>query len=196
MLTGESYAVRGVQGSLWAEVTGGMIPVESYAVRGHGQDTCAVHLSTMCRCNFSGTAVSDSPWFSAEPVLLFPSRRTTAKPQLTDEDNQDDEDGDEEDDGSAGAASQEAASPSNVEDDGKVVLLLQSKDGKIPLRISKQAPLSKLFEPYKKQAIQKGWLPSAKAASVKFDFDGDRLSGTETAEGLDCDNDDIIGVMW
>lgn len=128
---------------------------------------------------------------SAEPA---PSRRTTAKPQLTGEDSYDD---DEEDNGSAGAASQEeAASPSNVEDDGKVVLLLQSKEGKISLRISKQAPLSKLFEPYKKQAIQKGWLPSAKAPSVRFDFDGDRLSGTETAEGLDCDDNDIIEVKW
>lgn len=151
------------------------------------------HLLAGVMCKDLHYSCVSFPLFSAEPALLFPSRRTTAKAQLTDED---DRDGDEEDDGSAGAASQEAASPSNVEDDGKVVLLLQSKDGKIPLRISKQAPLSKLFEPYKKQAIEKGWLPSAKAASVKFDFDGDRLSGTETAEGLDCEDNDIIGVTW
>ena len=77
-----------------------------------------------------------------------------------------------------------------------MVLLLQSQQGKISLRISKQAPLSKLFEPYKQQAIQKGWLLPAKAASVQFVIDGDRLSGTETAEGLDCENNDIIEVKW
>ena len=64
------------------------------------------------------------------------------------------------------------------------------------MRISKQAALSKLFEPYKQQAIQKGWLLPAKAASVKFTFEGERLSGTETAEGLDCDDNEIIEVTW
>ena len=128
---------------------------------------------------------------------MLHSRHTTAKPQLdlqTDQDS--DEDGEEEDHDFAGAASQEAASLPDLEDDGKVVLLLQSQQGKVSLRISKQAPLSKLFELYKQQAIQKGWLPSAKAASAKFEFDGDRLSGTETAEGLDCDNNDIIEARW
>ena len=129
----------------------------------------------------------------AEPQA-FTSRHNTAKPPSlqTDEDRHDDE----EDNGSAGAASQEAAALPDLEDDGKVVLLLQSKEGKISLRISKQAPLSKLFEPYKQQAIHKGWLPPGKAASVKFIFDGDKLSGTETAEGLDCDNNEIIEVKW
>ena len=121
-------------------------------------------------------------------------RHTSAKPQSdlqTDEESE----GDDED-AAGGADSQEGAPLPELEDDSKVVLLLQSKEGKISLRISKQAALSKLFEPYKQQAIQKGWLPPAKASSVKFAFDGDRLSGTETAEGLDCDNDDIIEVMW
>ena len=137
-------------------------------------------------------------WSAAEPAASFTSRHATAKPQAdlqADQDSHDD-DGEEDDEEFAGSASQEAASLPDLEDDGKVVLLLQSQQGKISLRISKQAPLSKLFEPYKQQAIQKGWLPSAKAASVKFTFDGDRLSGTETAEGLDCDNNEIIEVRW
>ena len=138
-------------------------------------------------------------WSAAEPAAPFTSRHTTAKSQSdlqTDQDSHGDDGEEDEDDELAGAASQEAVSLPDLEDDGKVVLLLQSQQGKISLRISKQAPLSKLFEPYKQQAMQKGWLPSAKAASVKFVFDGDRLSGTETAEGLDCDNSDIIEVKW
>ncbi|KAL3145515.1 hypothetical protein ABBQ32_003339 [Trebouxia sp. C0010 RCD-2024] len=129
-----------------------------------------------------------------EPATALNPRHTSAKPQSG---VQTDEDSDaEEQDEYAGANSQEAEPLPELEDDSKVVLLLQSKEGKIPLRISKQAALSKLFEPYKQQAIQKGWLPPAKASSVKFTFDGDRLSGTETAEGLDCDDNDIIEVMW
>lgn len=130
----------------------------------------------------------------AEPAPEAISRHTSAKPQpdlQTDEESEADEQ-----DESAGAESQEAAPLPELEDDNKVVLLLQSKEGRVSLRISKQAALSKLFEPYKQQAIQKGWLLPAKASSVKFEFDGDRLSGTETAEGLDCDDNDIIEVKW
>lgn len=80
--------------------------------------------------------------------------------------------------------------------DDKIVLKMQSKDGQLQLRIGKQTALSKLFESYKQQAIKKGWLPAAKAPSVSFVFDGDTLSGTETAEGADCDHNDIIEVKW
>ena len=129
----------------------------------------------------------------ADPPAANIARHTTAKPEpnlQTDDDKKDDEDSNLAND------SQDSASSPEAEDDGKVVLLLQSREGKISLRISKQAPLSKLFEPYKQQAIQKNWLPPAKASSVNFTFDGDTLSGTETAEGLDCDNNEIIEVTW
>lgn len=131
----------------------------------------------------------------------MPSRYTTAKPepelQTNEEEHQDEEeDHDHGDDSSIGNDTQEAAPLPDLEDDSKVVLLMQSKEGKVPIRIGKQAALSKLFEPYKQQAVSKGWLPAAKTSAVMFSFDGDRLSGTETAEGLDLDNDDVIDVKW
>lgn len=88
----------------------------------------------------------------------------------------------------------EAALPQTYDD--KIVLQMQSKDGKLSLRIGKQVALSRLFEIYKQQAIQKGWLPPGKASAVSFMFDGDNLGGNETVEGLDCDNGDIFEVKW
>ena len=131
----------------------------------------------------------------ADPPAPNITRHSTAKPEpsfQTDDDERDEEDGSLTDDSRNSALSPEA----EAEDDGKVVLLLQSREGKISLRISRQAALSKLFEPYKQQAIQKNWLPPAKASCVKFTFDGDTLSGIETAEGLECENNDIIEVNW
>ncbi|DBA84877.1 hypothetical protein WJX77_000302 [Trebouxia sp. C0004] len=90
--------------------------------------------------------------------------------------------------------SDDAALPQTNDD--KTVLKMQSKDGKVSLRIGKQVALSKLFEIYKQLAIKKGWLLPEKASAVRFMFDGDNLSGNETVEGLDCDNGDIIEVKW
>ncbi|DBA89840.1 TPA: hypothetical protein ACH3X2_004704 [Trebouxia sp. C0005] len=119
----------------------------------------------------------------APPII---PRRPTAQPEPqihTDSDS----------DNSSGS-NDDAALPQA--DDNKIILKMQSRDGNLSLRIGRQLALSKLFEIYKQQAIQKGWLPPEKASSVRFVFDGDNLSGNETVEGLDCDNGDIIEVKW
>ncbi len=117
----------------------------------------------------------------APPII---PRRPTAQPEPQIHSESDNSSGSDDD----------AALPQT--DDDKVILKMQSKDGKVSLRIGKQMALSRLFEIYKQQAIQKGWLPPEKASSVRFMFDGDNLSGNETVEGLDCDNGDIIEVKW
>ena len=117
----------------------------------------------------------------APPII---PRRSTAQPEPqinSDSDN------------SSGSDDDAAVLQTN---DGKIVLKMQSKDGKLALRIGKQMALSKLFEMYKKLAIQKGWLPPEKASAVSFMFDGDDLNGNETVEGLDCDDGDIVEVKW
>ena len=131
-------------------------------------------------------------WSCAEPAVPISLRQTSAKPAP--EMQSDEEDQSDAEDSNAGSEG-DVASP-DAADNGKVVLMLQCKEGKMPMRISKQKALSKLFEPFKQHAIQKGWLPNAKAGAVKFMFDGDKIGGSETAEGLDCDNDDIIEVQW
>lgn len=117
----------------------------------------------------------------APPII---PRRPTAQPEPQTHSDSDNDSGSDDD----------AALPQTSDD--RIVLQMQSKDGKLSLRIGKQVALCKLFEMYKKLAIQKGWLPPGKASAVSFMFDGDNLDGNETVEGLDCDNDDIFEVKW
>jgi len=118
----------------------------------------------------------------APPII---PRRPTAQPEPQIHSDSDNSSGSDDD----------AALPQTNDD--KIILKMQSKDGNVSsLRIGKQMALSKLFEMYKKLAIQKGWLPPEKASAVSFMFDGDSLDGNETVEGLDCDNGDIIEVKW
>lgn len=122
--------------------------------------------------------------FSPERAPPMIHRRPTAQPEsqtCSDSDN------------SSGSDDDATLQQTN---DGKIVLKMQSKDGKVLLRIGRQMAFSKLFEMYKKLAIQKACLPPEKASAVIFIFDGEDLSGNETAEGLDCDNGDIIEVKW
>ncbi len=118
---------------------------------------------------------------SAERAPPIIPRRPTAQSTHSDSDN--------------GSGSDDDAALPQTHDD-KIVLQMQSKDGKLSLRIGKQVALSRLFEIYKQQAIQKGWLPPGKASAISFMFDGDNLDGNETVEGLDCDNGDIFEVKW
>ena len=111
-------------------------------------------------------------------------RRPTAQPEPQSPTDSDDD------------AASDTDAPAPEPEDDKVVLSMQSKEGKLNLRIGRQTALSKLFDSYKQQAIKKGWLPAAKATLVRFLWDDDKLSGTETAEGIDCDNNDIIEVRW
>ena len=100
------------------------------------------------------------------------------------------EDDDEGDGGS------DIGEPTPEPEDDKVVLTLQCAAGKLQLRIGREMAFSKLFDIYKQQASNKGWLTADKSSNVKFVFDGDRLSGNETATQLDLENDDIIEVKW
>ncbi|KAL9657414.1 hypothetical protein ABK040_014401 [Willaertia magna] len=55
-------------------------------------------------------------------------------------------------------------------------------------KIKKSTPLKKLMEAYCKR---QGLMSSA----VRFTFDGNRLSGNETAEQLDMEDKDVIDAM-
>ena len=128
-------------------------------------------------------------WFGlAEPGPYIKPRQSAAAPEP--------QGGYESNDSEADGNNEEASPEPAPADDGKVVISMQSTKGKLQLRIGQQTALSKLFDLYKQQAIKKSWLPDDKLSSVRFWFDGDRLSGTETASGLDLDNNDIIEVKW
>ncbi len=121
----------------------------------------------------------------AERAAPITPRRTLAQPEPQPQTDTESDSG-----------SNDGESVPEVEDDDKVVLTMQSKEGKLQLRIGRQVGLKKLFDIYKEQAVKKEWLPAAKTSSVRFVWDGDQLTGTETAEDIDCDNGDIIEVKW
>lgn len=81
-------------------------------------------------------------------------------------------------------------------EDAKVILKLQCSRGTFKLRTKMQNPMQSLFEAFKTQAKQKGWLSDQDAPKVRFIFDGDSLSENDTAEGLDMEGDEIIEVRW
>ena len=122
----------------------------------------------------------------AESVPHTAKRALAVVPETLTDSEADAEDNDDSD----------AEEPTPEPEDDKVVLTMQCASGKLQLRIGRDMAFSKMFDIYKMQAGKKGWLPANKAASVKFVFDGDRLSGNETATQLDLDNDDIIEVTW
>ena len=86
----------------------------------------------------------------------------------------------------------------NLQDSGLVTLCVRHEQTNIdiPYRSCRQSALSKLFTAYKSKATTRNFLLPADLPSVQFMFDGHILSGTETAEDLDLDDNDIIKVTW
>ena len=82
------------------------------------------------------------------------------------------------------------------EEEVKVVLKLQCSHGTLNLRTRTQTAMRNLFEAYKAQAKQKGWISDIQAPNIKFMFEGETLAGNETAESLDLEGDEIIEVRW
>lgn len=82
------------------------------------------------------------------------------------------------------------------EEEVKVVLKLQCSLGTLNLRTRTQTAMRNLFEAYKTQAKQKGWISDTQAPNIKFMFEGETLAGNETAESLDLEGDEIIEVRW
>jgi len=61
-------------------------------------------------------------------------------------------------------------------------------EGKGEQHIKRSTPLKKLMEAYcKRQGLSQ--------ASVRFVFDGNRVQGTETADSLEMDDQDVIDVL-
>ena len=82
------------------------------------------------------------------------------------------------------------------EEEVKVVLKLQCSHGTLNLRTRTQTAMRNLFEAYKAQAKQRGWISDTQAPNVKFMFEGETLAGNETADSLDLEGDEIIEVRW
>ena len=53
-----------------------------------------------------------------------------------------------------------------------------------------------LFDAFKGQAKNKGWIQDTQITNMKFVFEGDPLTGNETAESLDLEGGEIVEVRW
>ena len=62
------------------------------------------------------------------------------------------------------------------------------------LRIAPREPLSKLFAAFQQHAVREGWMPED--AQPSFWFDGERLGGEATAEGVELEDEFVIDCNW
>jgi Ubiquitin-2 like Rad60 SUMO-like len=75
----------------------------------------------------------------------------------------------------------------------RVLLVCRTQDhGDLKLRLKCGDPLSKLFAAFRGKAEQKGWVEPG--AQLRFDFDGEQLTGCETPKALDMEDEDAIEV--
>ena len=78
--------------------------------------------------------------------------------------------------------------PNNEKKEHLNVMIIDGQGNKTYFRIKSTTPFKKMFDVYiSKQSLVHG--------SVRFTFDGNRLSGTETAAMVGMENDDIIDAM-
>lgn len=92
-------------------------------------------------------------------------------------------------------AASESDCDEEPEEDTRVVLKLQCSKGVLNLRTRTQGAMSNLFAAFKAQAKSKGWIQDVQMP-MKFVFEGDPLTGKETAESLDLEGDEILEVRW
>jgi hypothetical protein len=94
----------------------------------------------------------------------------------------------------AGAADAGAEGGSAAAAVPKVLLQFRLPGDKqvLKLKVPKAAPLQQAMDAFAAAAAERGWVPAG--AAMRYEFDGDRLTGKETAEGNDMDNDDLVDV--
>lgn len=89
---------------------------------------------------------------------------------------------------------QETPEP-HPESEAKVLLVCKTqRHGNVKLRLRKGDPMSKLFSAFQLNAERKGWVKQG--AEMRFEFDGERLSGEETPAALEADEGDVIDVVY
>lgn len=95
----------------------------------------------------------------------------------------------------ASTTTKDCAEHSAVDED-KIMLTIKSakNQGGQKMRIGVNQPFSRLFTAYQEAGQAAGWLQPGTA--VNFNFDGDRLKGTETPTSLDLEEGDVIDAVW
>lgn len=98
----------------------------------------------------------------------------------------------------AGAAEEAAAAPP-AEEDGegaaprKVKLRFRLSDKtEQKLNVGVLAPLRDALGVFARVAAERGWAPAG--AALRFEFDGDKLTGDETPDGLGMEENDLVDV--
>jgi hypothetical protein len=77
-----------------------------------------------------------------------------------------------------------------ADDADKLPLVFQAQGhDKITIRVQRNQPLSQALEICRKYATDQGW-----GRVSKFAFDGENLNGSDTAEDLDMEADDVVDV--
>ncbi len=91
-------------------------------------------------------------------------------------------------------SSREHSEPEVVPEVSRVLLKLRTRDQDTKMRIEPSKPFGKLFESFKRHAVQKGW--ADEGAKFTYIFDGDVLKEDDTPADLDVEDDTVIEVHW
>lgn len=105
------------------------------------------------------------------------------------------QDGPDDDPAEADEPGQQEPPEPPPESDAKVLLVCKTqRHGTVKLRLRKGDPMSKLFSAFQLHAERRGWVKEG--AEMRFEFDGERLSGKETPASLEAEDDDVIDVVY
>lgn len=74
-----------------------------------------------------------------------------------------------------------------------VLVCRTQRHGDLKLRLRCGDPLSKLFAVVRAKAEEKGWIPPG--GQLRFEFDGEQLTGNETPSALEMEEEDAIEVV-
>ena len=75
------------------------------------------------------------------------------------------------------------------------MLKLRDKGGhETKVRIAPDEAFKRMFDGYKKHAVDQGWVTDA--IELKYVFDGNKVSPESTPEEVDAEDDCVIDVSW
>ncbi len=101
--------------------------------------------------------------------------------------------------GASAAASAAAEAAGGGEQQGaaeapKVLLRFRLPEDKqeVKLKIPSSAALQQAMDKFAELAVERGWAPAG--SRLRFEFDGERLEGGETAAGLEMEDGDLLDV--
>ena len=95
----------------------------------------------------------------------------------------------------AGDRGRDAGAVAAGGDGSKVQLVFRTKAGhSVKINVVPSDPLQHAFDKFLEHAKGQGWVSGNAVGLVRFILDGDKLSGKETAEDMDLEDDMMVEV--